>query len=1047
MAPTKHPSLDLEVESAAEKAAIVAGLPQFNPFAKGENGLMGIGTFEKEQRIHIGKEETKRLCGGVTPLLGTQWAFHSKFSGLSVEVNTSHCAFVHRPQYLVSVVSTAARPHLTRSFNFSGTISITKSKKGFVQVLVLNPLVPTDQLMQIARDQRWQISWVAGGGINTGITIKGSTGWRTSGLEGHAAHLLYVDVDTIANGFRSTPTYFTALHAKESEYPSLGATMVFRPTEKGFRVYIKTDDLVTPIDAEDRGWQISFIGVAGCGAGGEAGQLLHGKQYGCSSSGFDKWTMLYPPKPLLERTFSGVPEKKQYPNAASLSVTTAGIHPDLVKHTLTAFPAYAMSLTYAGGHVTPFKSTNSTKSSIGKLKYEELAIHKMMGVEDDSDLDKVQRDVSVIGAGVMYILNSSQQTSTDKPTQGFAVYLRPWEMRAEDEPKRRVPLGAGEWSGMWKVNYLAYAGEWDHPCVVAKWDPWDICSKLCDGGKQARFRKVVQKAQNGGAACPPVQQVRECNTVKCPKLACEVSGWATWGTCSENCTWVMSGMVITGLQNRSREVVRAPISGGKKCPQLIQQRNCNIRPCTARDCMMSPWSEWGTCTKSCEGGNHTRTRKILRLPLFAGKACGVSTNTTSCNVGECPPVPCQTSLWSVWGLCSKSCGNGTHTRFRQVTQKPAFGAAACPSLTSDGVCNSEPCPLDCRLSDPKSAAWSECTTNYDNGTGLCGHMMGWTYKRLAVTHQPMYGGKKCGNRDLQQQRCTQVDSCPGKGASSICGGLTQGAQPWREKGKHALTLTVDTTSCNFGAGDGSSGSKAGGAVPQYVVSVVGTASDSFFGLVTPTATITHMTATGFVLTAYYPFMVSMELLKEATKYSWQASWVGDSGINSGVSVGGNTGWVQQTGNPKAVYVDISTKGCGFAKGSTPRYFASLHGNQNNFKAFGASVVYKPTAVSFRMYVLFPIAITPAMVEEWEWSVGWIGTSDEVLSMEQEVYSGTALYDTSDANGAKGWTHGTTKLGAPLMYSKVDTADAGFQHPPAYILSVQVAVPTTISLGY
>jgi hypothetical protein len=1035
----------LAAEGNAERAAIVAGLPKFNPFAKGnEHDVMGLGVFDKEQLVHIGHEKGKhgkRVCGGVTPMMGTQWGFHSKYSGLSLVVNTSHCNFHHRPQYIVSVVTTAAYPHVTGAFNFSGTISVTKAKKGSVEVVVLNPLVPTDELMKIAQQERWQLSWLAGGGTNTGLTAKGKTGWRIhGGLAGRASHLLYVDVRTSSNKFKTVPTYFTSLYAKESEYPCLGAQMVFRPTRMGFRVYIKTDDLLDPMQAEERGWQIAYIGVEGCAQGIEAGSLFKGEKYGCSGSGGSKWSMLYPPRKHDLMEISDVKHgKKSNPNAAYMRLTTVGMKSDVVKTAHTHFPAYAVSLTFANGQTTGINMSNVSNLSKTAQYAQKEKLLLMMGTEDASDQAQVAREVSLVGAASLYIPNSnSTRSKSTKHGQGFEVYLRQWEMRAEDEAKQ-APFRSDELSGMWRVNYLAYVGDWDHPCVVDRWGPWDVCSKLCDGGEQARFRRVLQKAMSGGAACPALKQVRKCNAIPCPKLACEVSVWGSWGVCSENCTWVMNGMVITGLQNRTREILRAPISGGKKCPALVQQRNCNIRPCTARSCLMSPWSKWSTCTKSCEGGNHTRTRKILRLPQFDGKACGAITNTSSCNTGKCPPVACETSLWSTWGLCSKSCGSGNHSRYRQVVRKPAFGASACPALTSSSACNTQPCPIDCELSAQSSAKWSKCTANYDTMSGLCGHMSGWTFKRLVIVQKDEYGGKQCPKRVLEQKRCTQHKPCPGEGASSICGGLTRGSQPWREKGGHALSLMVDTTSCSFTTPDRTGNGKKKMGVPQYVASVVGTASDSFFGLVTPTATMTKMTATGFMLTAYYPFMVSMQLLKEANKYKWQVSWVGDSGVNSGISVSGSTGWKQQPGNPKALYVDVDTTSCGFTSGSVPRYFASLHGDAYNWKAFGASVVYKPTATSFRMYVLFPLAVTPEHAEEWRWSVGWVGTSDEVLSMQQEVYSGTALYDSYNGktSRSKGWIHGNTKLGAPLMYSKVDTAGAGFGRTPAYILSVQV----------
>ena len=48
--------------------------------------------------------------------------------------------------------------------------------------------------------------------------------------------------------------------------------------------------------------------------------------------------------------------------------------------------------------------------------------------------------------------------------------------------------------------------------------------------------------------------------------------------------------------------------------------------------------------------------------------------------------------WSDWNDCSKSCGNGLHTRTRQCIP-PKYGGADCTgSATETAQCNTHPCP-------------------------------------------------------------------------------------------------------------------------------------------------------------------------------------------------------------------------------------------------------------------------------------------------------------------------------------------------------------------
>ncbi|KAK3856736.1 hypothetical protein Pcinc_036958 [Petrolisthes cinctipes] len=53
-----------------------------------------------------------------------------------------------------------------------------------------------------------------------------------------------------------------------------------------------------------------------------------------------------------------------------------------------------------------------------------------------------------------------------------------------------------------------------------------------------------------------------------------------------------------------------------------------IRP--PRDCRVSEWSEWSPCSKTCDIGEQTRTRTILRHARRGGKVCPVLDETTWC---------------------------------------------------------------------------------------------------------------------------------------------------------------------------------------------------------------------------------------------------------------------------------------------------------------------------------------------------------------------------------------------------------------------------------
>mmetsp|Transcript_16815 Transcript_16815/g.32801 ORF Transcript_16815/g.32801 Transcript_16815/m.32801 type:complete len:1225 (-) Transcript_16815:186-3860(-) len=53
---------------------------------------------------------------------------------------------------------------------------------------------------------------------------------------------------------------------------------------------------------------------------------------------------------------------------------------------------------------------------------------------------------------------------------------------------------------------------------------------------------------------------------------------------------------------------------------------------------------------------------------------------------------CQTSPWSEWSACSRSCGQGVQKRTRTVIQPAQFGGAACGELSQERICSSTQCP-------------------------------------------------------------------------------------------------------------------------------------------------------------------------------------------------------------------------------------------------------------------------------------------------------------------------------------------------------------------
>jgi hypothetical protein len=94
--------------------------------------------------------------------------------------------------------------------------------------------------------------------ISAGRTPPGQ-GWQNFQTDAG----VFIDVDTTAHRFGSTPVYVTALHGDSTHWATTGGSSVYSPTRTSFRVYVRLWDgrSLTVAHAQQRNWHIQWIGV------------------------------------------------------------------------------------------------------------------------------------------------------------------------------------------------------------------------------------------------------------------------------------------------------------------------------------------------------------------------------------------------------------------------------------------------------------------------------------------------------------------------------------------------------------------------------------------------------------------------------------------------------------------------------------------------------------------------------------------------------------------------------------------------------------------
>ncbi|XP_033937393.1 hemicentin-1 [Pseudochaenichthys georgianus] len=302
------------------------------------------------------------------------------------------------------------------------------------------------------------------------------------------------------------------------------------------------------------------------------------------------------------------------------------------------------------------------------------------------------------------------------------------------------------------------------PCPVdgnwSEWSLWEECSRTCGQGNRTRVRTCSNpSAQHGGRPC----EGRAVEVIMCSVRPCPVSGnwgsWLPWSPCSESCG--------KGMQSRIRLCNNPPPAfDGPQCEGTdTQTQFCKEKPCPV-DGKWSSWVSWGTCSVSCGGGTRQRTRLCASpAPQHAGRQCeGNDVQIDFCNNDPCP-INGNWGPWSSWGSCSKTCNGGQMRRYRTCDNpRSANGGRACAGADSQiQRCSTANCPVDGNWGSWQP--WGDCSTSCGGGER--------TRVRLCNSPSSSNGGRLCPGDSSQLSRCSSqaCPGGPQKARGSIIGNI------------------------------------------------------------------------------------------------------------------------------------------------------------------------------------------------------------------------------------------------------------------------------------
>jgi hypothetical protein len=330
-------------------------------------------------------------------------------------------------------------------------------------------------------------------------------------------------------------------------------------------------------------------------------------------------------------------------------------------------------------------------------------------------------------------------------------------------------------------------------CLHSEWSAWSPCSLTCGLGQQVREREVRVEAANGGSPCGALMQEQSCDDRACP-VDCQMSSWSNWTACTKSCgdgaikrrhRYVVTNHEYNGVQcsheqdvstcateacpvdcimsdfgdrsdcsvtcgdgtqTSSRETLLNASYGGVACGNSIESHTCQGNSECPVDCSMSGWGNWSECTRTCDTGYTMRERTVLTQAAEGGVQCPSITETIDCGTVLCP-IDCIAGAWGTFQDCTATCGSGTQTRTKIVSQHPAHGGSVCPAVFEELTCNPEPCAEDCDVGD-----WTEFTPC----SRTCGE--GHKARTRQVEVMPESGGVVCP--ELSEDVSCNPDPCP-----------------------------------------------------------------------------------------------------------------------------------------------------------------------------------------------------------------------------------------------------------------------------------------------
>uniref|UniRef100_A0A672T3S8 Thrombospondin type-1 domain-containing protein 7A n=1 Tax=Sinocyclocheilus grahami TaxID=75366 RepID=A0A672T3S8_SINGR len=292
-------------------------------------------------------------------------------------------------------------------------------------------------------------------------------------------------------------------------------------------------------------------------------------------------------------------------------------------------------------------------------------------------------------------------------------------------------------------------------CVVTEFTPWTTCSKTCGLGLQNRVRSIVAPPLFSGLPCPNLTEFQTCAPRACEGremvFSLKVGGWSECKLASLQPPPTSSAAPSrTARQARQRKGKERKGNRDPEMRELIKSKRNRNKLNRLEDELWNVEIGYQSRQVVCVHRNGS-TVSLSQCPHWS-----LPETFQSCLMTK----DCVVSEWSVWGSCSKTCSDpsvpqGTRSRSRQLIRLPTGGGSECPQLEESQACEPEGDGVPpCATYAWRTTEWSECRVDAllsqqdrrrGNQTGLCGGGVQsrevYCFQDYAELHSYIYNNK------------------------------------------------------------------------------------------------------------------------------------------------------------------------------------------------------------------------------------------------------------------------------------------------------------------